>query len=105
MARGETPRRAMARSPGDRLAVAEEAAAWAVGEGGGREDGGDALRQRAVGVAAAHVGADPAGADGVDADAARGELGGEQAYQRVQAYFGHVVCGRRPACLLVAVEL
>src|SRR5215212_3478623 len=89
------------RLPGDRTPVAEEAAGGAVVRERRcpyRRVG--ALLDRARGAGAAHVGADPSGADGVDEDAGAAQLGGQDAGEDVEARFGDAV-GRGAAAHVV----
>src|SRR5215208_4494741 len=91
----------LARLPGDRTPVAEEAAGGTVVREGSCPDGPfGALLDRAWGTKAAHVGLDPAGLDGVDEDAAPAQLGGQDAGEGVEARLGDAVAGGAAAHVL-----
>src|SRR5215217_8161585 len=79
-------------SPRYRSPVAEEAAGGSViWECRSPHRRVGALLDRARGSGAAHFGADPSGADGVDEDAGAAQLGGQDAGENVKARFGDAV--------------
>ena len=78
--------------PRNGLAVAVEAAGWALLAKEGRpHDRGSTVFDSPRRVLATHIGAHPARTDGVHANTSPGELSGEETRQRVQAGLGHAV--------------